>query len=100
MRWPRRTRALWRLPGPATGAGMLSGMDTAPIVNDVHSRLNRTRVAEIARPRDGDELRAAVRAAAERGLRLSVCGGRHAMGGQQFGTDTLLVDTTAMSRLL
>ncbi|HEV2296839.1 MAG TPA: FAD-binding oxidoreductase [Tepidisphaeraceae bacterium] len=70
------------------------------IVNDVHSRLNATRVAGIARPRDADELRAALKGAAELGLAVSVCGGRHAMGGQQFGDDTLLIDTTSLTRTL
>jgi FAD/FMN-containing dehydrogenase len=31
---------------------------------------------------------------------ISVAGGRHAMGGQQFGTDTLLVDTRKLSRVV
>lgn len=67
-------------------------------VNDVHSRLNATRVAEVAVPRDVDELRAAVRSATERGLPVAVAGGRHAMGGQQFCAGGLLVDTTALRR--
>lgn len=70
------------------------------IVNDVHSRLNATRVAEVVRPRDADELRAAVLRAADRGRAVSVCGGRHAMGGQQFGDNTLLIDTTSLTRML
>lgn len=69
-------------------------------VNDVHSQLNRTRVAAVLQPRDPDELRAAVRQAADRGLAVSICGGRHAMGGQQFGTDTLLIDVTGLNRML
>src|SRR5258706_8303365 len=70
------------------------------IVNDVHSRLNPTRVIGIVRPRDITELQAAVRDAAVKGVRVSICGGRHAMGGQQFGSDTILIDMTRMSRLL
>src|SRR5688500_1271616 len=70
------------------------------IVNDVHSRLNPTRVAGVVRPRDVDELRDAVRSAAERGSPLAVCGGRHAMGAQQFATDALLLDTTSMNRAI
>ena len=31
---------------------------------------------------------------------ISVAGGRHAMGGQQFGTDTLLIDIRKMNRVL
>src|SRR5687768_677262 len=69
-------------------------------VNDVHSRLNLTHVAEIVTPRDIDELRAAVRSAADRNMPVSICGGRHAMGGQQFGSDTLLIDTTELAKPL
>jgi len=71
-----------------------------PTVNDVHSRLNATEVAEVATPRDVDELRAAVRSAADRGLPVSVAGGRHAMGGQQFCAGGLLIDTTGLRRPL
>jgi FAD/FMN-containing dehydrogenase len=71
-----------------------------PIVNDIHSRLNATKVADIATPRDPDELRAAILDAAARGLAVSIAGGRHAMGGQQFCAGGVLVDTTAMRRTL
>ena len=40
------------------------------------------------------ELQEAVRGAAARGLSVSVAGGRHAMGGQQFGAGTVLLDMT------
>lgn len=66
------------------------------IVNDVHSRLNRTRIADVLTPRDPDELANAVRSAADRRLPVAVMGGRHAMGGQQFCEDGLLVDTVAL----
>lgn len=73
-----------------------------PIVNDVHSRLNVTRVAEILRPASIDEVRDAVRRAGREstgGSRgLAVCGGRHAMGGQQFASGALLLDMTGMNR--
>ena len=39
-------------------------------------------------------------AAARDGRAVSVAGGRHAMGGQQFGTDTLLFDMTSFKRVL
>lgn len=71
-----------------------------PVVNDVHSRLNATSVAEIVAPRDPDELCAAVRDAAARGLPVAIAGGRHAMGGQQFCEGGVLVDTLRMSRAL
>lgn len=62
------------------------------LVNDVHSRLNPTRVAGIVEPCSADEICQTVRQAARTGTAVSVCGGRHAMGGQQFGTGALLVD--------
>jgi FAD/FMN-containing dehydrogenase len=70
------------------------------LVNDVHSQLNATRVHRVARATDLDELCAAIREARSEGRAVSVAGGRHAMGGQQFGTDTVLIGTTAMARIL
>jgi FAD/FMN-containing dehydrogenase len=34
------------------------------------------------------------------GRSISIAGGRHAMGGQQFGEDGVLVDTRALNRVL
>jgi FAD/FMN-containing dehydrogenase len=62
------------------------------LVNDLHSALNPTRVARLIEPSGIGEIIALVRQATNAGAALSVCGGRHAMGGQQFGTDTWLVD--------
>jgi len=67
-------------------------------VNDVHSRLNTTRVAEIVRPRDIDELRVAVLDAAGRDLPVCPAGGRHSMGGQQFCEGAVLLDMRGMTR--
>jgi FAD/FMN-containing dehydrogenase len=69
-------------------------------VNDVHSELNRTRVATAVRPQSIAELRRAVVEAGARALPVSVCGGRHAMGGQQFCTRGILVDTTALNNVI
>ncbi len=65
---------------------------SGPLVNDLHSALNATRVARICEPAGLDALVATVRAARAAGAQLSLCGGRHAMGGQQFGTNTWLLD--------
>ena len=69
------------------------------LVNDVHSQLNETRVRRIASPRSVDEIRAVIRAAASEGTSVSLCGSRHAMGGQQFGTDTVLLDLRSLNRI-
>lgn len=72
----------------------------ATLVNDVHSALNATRVAGIRQPRTVGEIRAVVAVAAERGLPVAICGGRHAMGGQQFAQDALLLDMRKMRHVL
>lgn len=69
-------------------------------VNDVHSKLNATAVRAIVAPARPDALPRLVRRAREEGVAISVAGGRHAMGGQQFGEGTLLIDTRRMDRVL
>jgi FAD/FMN-containing dehydrogenase len=70
------------------------------LVNDVHSRLNPTVVARVAAVRSVADIQAAVRQAATEGRAVSIGGGRHAMGGQQFGTGSVLIDTTGFDRVL
>jgi FAD/FMN-containing dehydrogenase len=69
-------------------------------VNDHHSRLNRTQVRRVERPGSVEALRRLVQRAAGEGQALCIAGGRHAMGGQQFAADAVLVDTTGMNRVL
>lgn len=71
-----------------------------PLVNDVHSKLNPTRASHILFPRSRTALRDAVGYAGVAGNRLAVCGGRHAMGGQQFASNGLLVDVSRLNRVL
>jgi FAD/FMN-containing dehydrogenase len=75
-----------------------AGLGTGPVLNDVHSGLNATRVHEVVQPRSVADIQLAIRRARETGV--SICGARHAMGGQQFGTDTLLLDMMALNRVL
>jgi FAD/FMN-containing dehydrogenase len=70
------------------------------VVNDVHSRLNSTRVSRIYQPWSIEALQALIVKARMRGQMVSVAGGKHAMGGQQFGQDTVLVDMAQMNRVL
>ena len=75
--------------------------EAGALVNDVHSQLNATRVAAIVKPRDVDELAGDRRDAhGATGTSVSIAGGRHAMGGQQFGEASVLVDTRALDRVL
>lgn len=67
-----------------------------PTMNDIHSGLNATSVERVVAPGSLEALRGVV---AEGGP-LAVCGGRHAMGGQQFCSDSVLVDTRRLDRVL
>jgi len=70
------------------------------LVNDIHSQLNPTRVLAISQPRSLEDVQSIVRSERKDRRVISVSGGRHAMGGQQFGTDTMLIDVRKMSRVL
>jgi len=70
------------------------------IVNDVHSQLNRTRVASIVKPRSVAELAATIKQAAARRQSVCVAGGKHAMGAQQFATNAVLIDMASMNQTL
>ncbi|HXV83507.1 MAG TPA: FAD-binding protein [Candidatus Binatia bacterium] len=70
------------------------------LVNDVHSQLNLTRVQRVVRPQSVEEVAALIQAARGEGRAVSIAGGMHAMGGQQFGADTILIDTRSMNRVL
>jgi len=70
------------------------------VVNDVHSQLNATTVARVVKPASVDALRTAVALARQERRSVSIAGGRHAMGGQQFGEANVLVDTRDLNRVL
>ena len=89
-----------RMPVRPVYRSLIPDDTSATLVNDVHSQLNATRVAAIVRPSSVDELAAAVAHARAMERAVAVAGGRHAMGGQQFAEDALLVDTRRMNRVL
>src|ERR1700756_1893378 len=69
-------------------------------VNDVHSQLNPPRVRELLKPRTREELAEIVRSASRKGMPISVSGCRHSMGGQQFATDSICIDTHSLDRVI
>jgi FAD/FMN-containing dehydrogenase len=69
-------------------------------VNDIHSQLNPTRVDRVITPTTLSEVQDAIRTAKSAHKPLSIAGGRHAMGGQQFGSGTILVDMRGLTKLL
>jgi len=70
------------------------------LVNDVQTGLNPTWVRNITRPRSVAEVQNLVKDCAKHGRAISVSGSRHAGGGQQFATDSVLLDMRAMNRVV
>lgn len=68
-------------------------------LNDVHSRLNATQVAEVLRPVSVEAAASMIRRAARSGAPLVPMGAQHAMGGQQYLDGGLVIDTAGLDRI-
>ena len=88
------------IPVRSPYASAIPATASSTLVNDVHSQLNAARVASIVKPETVSDVQAVIRAARAAGKSVCVAGGRHAMGGQQFGDAGVLIDTRALSRVL
>ena len=69
------------------------------IVNDVHSKLNKTRVTKVIDVTSVIDVIEAVKQSKRVGLPIAIAGGRHAMGGQQFATDSILLNMRQLNRI-
>lgn len=69
-------------------------------VNDIHSALNETVVHEMVPVDSLAAIRVAVLRAASEKRPIAIAGGRYAMGGQQFCTAGMLLDTRPLNRIL
>lgn len=87
-------------------ATVLSALTARPsdsercIVNDIHSRLNETVVRRLVPVRTVEDARQAILRARADGHAVCIAGGWHAMGGQQFATDGVLLDTRRFGRVI
>src|SRR5690625_1881950 len=70
------------------------------VLNDVHSRLNPTRVRHAIQVKSRTDVVTAVSRAAREGVAVSIAGGSHAMGGQQFAEGGLHLDMSRFNRIL
>jgi len=70
------------------------------LVNDIHSRLNPTFVQRVIRADSQQTLHEMIGLAAKRDKQICIAGGRHAMGAQQFGTETWMLDTRDLDQVL
>lgn len=85
----------WPMSGPFVCAAAAS-----MTVNDIHSQLNPTHVNRVLKPQSAGQLCRIVASASRHGRKLSLAGKRHAMGGQQFGTNTDLIDMTSLNKII
>src|SRR5213075_264388 len=69
-------------------------------VNDVHSQLNRTRVREVTVPATEEEVAETIRNAVREERPICASGSRHAMGGQQFARNEMLLDLRLLRRAI
>jgi FAD/FMN-containing dehydrogenase len=100
-----RRRALRKTAAISAGvySGSLFADDAAREgidVNDEQSQFNLTRVRRIEQPQSLDELQAVLSRAARRNEPISLSGGRHSMGGQQFAADGVLLDATGLNKVV
>ena len=82
------------------GCARQTSAPAGAVVNDVHSQLNPTRVERVVHADSLEAIQATILRAKREGNAISIAGGRHAMGGQQFGADTVLIDTSKLNRVL
>jgi FAD/FMN-containing dehydrogenase len=69
-------------------------------INDVHSQINETTIARLYRPTSPAEIAAIVLKAKRSGKSIAIAGGKHAMGGQQFAGNDILIDSTGLKKVL
>jgi hypothetical protein len=75
-------------------------VSTHNVLNDLHSRLNPTTVDSIHYPTSTDEVLSLVRYAINNDKSISISGGQHSMGGQQYGTGTVHLNMSGMNDVL
>lgn len=69
-------------------------------LNDVHSQLNSTKHAAVITPKSVEEIQSAVREAKAKAQFVSISGGKHSMGGQQFGTGTINISMSSFNKVI
>ena len=73
--------------------------ETGILVNDIHSQLNPTRVREVVAISSSTDLQRALKRAAATQQAVSIAGGKHAMGAQQFAAGSLMLDMTKFDKV-
>ena len=74
-------------------------VDPPDVVNDV-AGLNRTTVRELVHPTSEEEIRGAVLRAVASGLKVTIAGKRHSMGGQTLYPGAIALDMLSFDKIL
>ena len=85
---------------PLLASGAAFPVQKGVLVNDVQTGRNPTWVASISRPTSVGEIQNLVKDCTKHSRVLAISGSRHAAGGQQFATDSILLDMRAMNRVI
>ena len=78
----------------------INHQSTPEIVNDKHSQMNVTIVSEVLKPQTIADVTSIVDHAKAKQQCIATSGGRHAMGGQQFLTNQILIDMVDMNKVI
>jgi FAD/FMN-containing dehydrogenase len=70
------------------------------VLNDLHSRLNPTTVDSIHHPKSSYEILTLIKHAKKNNKSISISGGQHSMGGQQYGAGTMHLNMSEMNDVL
>ena len=70
------------------------------VLNDLHSKLNPTTVDSIHHPKSTYEVLSLIKHAKKHDKSISISGGQHSMGGQQYGTGTVHLNMSSMNDVL
>jgi FAD/FMN-containing dehydrogenase len=70
------------------------------LLNDIHSQLNETRVDRVIAVASQEAVQSAVLDTARNEKSISISGGRHSMGGQQFGAGTVHLDMRPLNGIV
>ncbi len=94
-----KAAALAALGSSCSTSRLVPALPSFRYANDIHSQLNATRLLDIVRVDSARELSRLVTRAGREGTKISLAGSRHAMGGQQFGRDTLNLDLRGLRKI-
>ena len=83
-----------------SGAGWSETTSQQIVLNDLHSRLNPTTVDSIHHPKSSYEILTLIKRAKKHSKSISISGGQHSMGGQQYGAGTMHLNMSAMNDVL